>query len=44
LTFMIWYIRDFCLKYNFIAEYFENSVPWKDVSKLCIAVNKRIAS
>lgn len=44
LTFMIGYIRDFGFKYNFIAESFETSVPWKDVSKLCAAVNKRIAN
>lgn len=44
LTFMIGYIRDFGMKYNFIAESFETSIPWKDVSKMCTAVNKRIAT
>ena len=39
---MIGYIRDFAFKYNFIAESFETSVPWKEVSKVCAAVNKRI--
>ncbi len=44
LTFMIGYLRDFSLKYNFIAESFETSVPWKDVSKMCSAVAKRIST
>jgi alkyldihydroxyacetonephosphate synthase len=44
LTFMIGYIRDFGMKYNFIAESFETSIPWKDVSRMCEAVNKRIAA
>ena len=43
LTFMIGYLRDFGFKYNFIAESFETSLPWKEVSKMCTAVNKRIA-
>ena len=43
LTFMIGYIRDFGLRYNFIAESFETSLPWKDVSKMCDAVNRRIS-
>lgn len=42
LTFMIGYLRDFGFKYNFIAESFETSLPWKDVAKMCTAVNKRI--
>ena len=42
LTFMIGYLRDFGFKYNFIAESFETSLPWKEVSKMCAAVNKRI--
>lgn len=42
LTFMIGYLRDFGFKYNFIAESFETSLPWKDVSKMCTAVSKRI--
>ncbi len=44
LTFMIGYIRDFGMRYNFIAESFETSIPWKDVSKMCAAVNRRIAA
>lgn len=44
LTFMIGYIRDFGLKYNFIAESFETSLPWKEVSKMCTAVSRRISS
>ena len=43
LTFMIGYLRDFGFKYNLIAESFETSLPWKEVSKMCAAVNKRIA-
>jgi alkyldihydroxyacetonephosphate synthase len=39
---MIGYLRDFGFKYNFIAESFETSLPWKDVSRMCQAVNKRI--
>lgn len=39
---MIGYLRDFGFKYNFIAESFETSLPWKDVSRMCTAVNKRI--
>lgn len=42
LTFMIGYLRDFGFKYNFIAESFQTSLPWKDVGKMCTAVNKRI--
>jgi alkyldihydroxyacetonephosphate synthase len=42
LTFMIGYLRDFALKYDFVAESFETSIPWKDVSKMCKAVEKRI--
>jgi alkyldihydroxyacetonephosphate synthase len=28
LTYMIAYIRDFCLLYNIVAESFETSCPW----------------
>ena len=28
LTYMIAYIRDFCLHYNIVAESFETSCPW----------------
>lgn len=41
---MIGYLRDFGFRYNFIAESFETSIPWKDVSKMCTAVNKRIVT
>lgn len=44
LTFMIGYLRDFGFKYHFIAESFETSLPWKDVSKMCNAVSNRIES
>jgi hypothetical protein len=44
LTFMIGYLRDFGFRYNFIAESFETSLPWKDVSKMCSAVSKRISN
>lgn len=44
LTFMIGYLRDFGFKYDFVAESFETSIPWKDVSKMCKAVEKRIIS
>lgn len=44
LTFMIGYLRDFGFKYHFIAESFETSLPWKDVSKMCNAVGNRIES
>lgn len=39
---MIGYLRDFGFRYNFIAESFETSLPWKDVGKMCTAVSKRI--
>jgi len=35
LTYMIAYIRDFCLEYNVLAESFETSCPWSQVSSLC---------
>jgi alkyldihydroxyacetonephosphate synthase len=41
---MIGYLRDFASRYNFVAESFETSVPWKDVQKLCLNVEKRIIS
>lgn len=44
LTFVIGYLRDFASRYNFVAESFETSVPWKDVQKLCSSVEKRILS
>jgi alkyldihydroxyacetonephosphate synthase len=43
LTFMIGYLRDFSMKFELVAESFETSLPWKDVSKMCTAVGKRIA-
>ena len=39
---MIGYLRDFGFKYQLVAESFETSIPWKDVSKMCTAVSKRI--
>lgn len=42
LTFVIAYLRDFGLKYGFIAESFETSVPWSGVKKLCTEVKRRI--
>lgn len=41
---MIGYLRDFGFRYNFIAESFETSLPWKDVGKMCTAVSKRVTS
>ena len=35
LTYMIAYIRDFCLENNVIAESFETSCPWSQVGPLC---------
>jgi len=42
LTFVIAYLRDYGFNYSYIAESFETSVPWKNVSKLCKAVSARI--
>ena len=42
LTFVIAYLRDFAMKFDFVAESFETSIPWKDVGKMCKAVEKRI--
>jgi alkyldihydroxyacetonephosphate synthase len=35
LTFMIAYLRDFAAQYKFVAESFETSCPWSNVSSLC---------
>lgn len=35
LTYMIAYIRDFCLYNNVVAESFETSCPWSQVGPLC---------
>ena len=35
LTYMIAYLRDFGFNYSFIAESFETSVPWSNVTQLC---------
>jgi alkyldihydroxyacetonephosphate synthase len=35
LTYMIAYIRDFGALYNYVAESFETSCPWSNVSLLC---------
>lgn len=42
LTWMIAYIRDFCLYYNQVAESFETSCPWSQVSSLCRNVKESI--
>ncbi|KAL4465819.1 hypothetical protein ABPG74_004056 [Tetrahymena malaccensis] len=42
LTYVIAYLRDFAFQYGFIAESFETSVQWKNVSLLCKNVGKRI--
>lgn len=39
---MIAYIRDFCLMYNQVAESFETSCPWSQVSNLCKNVKESI--
>jgi alkyldihydroxyacetonephosphate synthase len=42
LTFMIAYIRDFCLENNVVAESFETSCPWSNVASLCKNVRESI--
>lgn len=42
LTFLIAYIRDFVMAYNFIAESMETSVPWSKVNELCQNTKKSI--
>jgi len=42
LTFMIAYIRDLCAQYRYVAESFETSCPWSNVSSLCQNVNRRL--
>lgn len=42
LTYVIAYIRDFGCAYNFVAESFETSVPWSNVSTLCKNVGTRL--
>ena len=42
LTYMIAYIRDFCLLNNVIAESFETSCPWSQVGPLCKNVRQAI--
>lgn len=39
---MIAYLRDFALRYGFIAESFETSVAWSGVKKLCAEVKARV--
>ena len=34
LTFVISYIRDFCIKYNIIGESFETTCPWNKIKDL----------
>jgi len=42
LTYMIAYLRDFGMGYNFIAESFETSVPYENVLSLCTTVKARM--
>jgi len=42
LTFMIAYLRDFGMKFHYIAESFETSVPWSNVLMLCEGVKRRV--
>ena len=42
LTFVIAYFRDLGCNYNFIAESFETSCPWKNVIPLSANVTKKI--
>ena len=42
LTYMIAYIRDFCLLNNVVAESFETSCPWSQVQPLCKNVKQAI--
>lgn len=42
LTFLIAYTRDMAADYYVVAESFETSVPWSNVSMLCKRVHQRI--
>lgn len=42
LTYMIAYIRDFCMNYGIVAESFETSCPWSQVQALCANVRESI--
>lgn len=42
LTYMIAYIRDFCIANGVVAESFETSCPWSHVSALCKNVKEGI--
>merc|ERR1719486_1747117 len=42
MTFVIAYIRDFCLKYNILGESFEMAVPWDKIKDLVVNVKRRI--
>lgn len=42
LTFMIAYLRDFAMEFQFVAESFETGVNWKHVPALCENVHRRI--
>ena len=42
LTFMIAYLRDFCLNFHFVAESFETCVPWDKAPSLCRKVQERV--
>jgi len=42
LTYVIAYLRDYGMAYNFVAESFETTCPWKNVLALCTGVRKRV--
>lgn len=42
LTFVIAYLWDFCLSYNYVAESFETCVPWDKAEALCWRVQQRL--
>ena len=44
LTYMIAYLRDFGLRYSFIAESFETSCPWDAILPLCEATKATIST
>ncbi|CAD8177522.1 unnamed protein product [Paramecium pentaurelia] len=41
LTYMIAYLRDFAMQFQFIAESFETSVGWKNVPSVCENIQRR---
>ncbi|CAD8172283.1 unnamed protein product [Paramecium octaurelia] len=42
LTYMIAYLRDFAMQFQFIAESFETAVGWKNVPSVCENIQRRI--